>query len=86
MLTRVDVLMSLLFHIAFHVCSAYQNEMKKNMNIKDTKRKRAPQLPQPIRGAPSTATHLPRIGMCSLCMGTFFVVASMVLLSWNEVR
>lgn len=63
---------------------AYQQEMQKNMNVKSSAKYRKIHPPQPIRGAPSTATHLPKIGMCSLCMGTFFVVASMILLSWNE--
>ena len=77
-----QVFVCAVLHLISHVwCNLCRSQYKRD---KGRKKRSKPILPPP--SASRDAGHLIRPRMCNLCVGTVFVVLSMLLLTWNEVR
>ena len=65
------------------VCDCCRSQYKREM---PRKKRSKPTLPPPSTARDTSSAAQPRMRMCNLCFGTTFVVLSMLLLTWNEVR
>ena len=76
-----QVFVCAVLHPISHVwCNLCRSQYKRD---KGRKKRSKPILPPP--SASRDVGHLTHPRMCNLCVGTVFVVLSMLLLTWNEV-